>query len=183
MKFYKKINYVLIFLTFNGLVLAQSKEYDIYLYDSIKGMTLSVDDESLSLKALNFGKFLVEEDLEYEEQNLGSKNNLINRLLLQSEIDVVDAQWEDSIELLDGQKVKIRFLYAKEDTLNYNKTKKIALLYRLDIKGEEERVSNKSNSFNLAVMESSIIKIWIDEESRSMVKLNLMYNGILYTIK
>ena len=183
MKFYKKINYVLIFLTFNGLVLAQSKEYDIYLYDSIKGMTLSVDNESLSLKALNFGKFLVEEDLEYEEQNLSSKNNLINRLLLQSEIDVIDAQWEDSIELLDGQEVKIRFLYAKEDTLNYNKTKKIALLYRLDIKGEEERVSNKSNSFNLAVMESSIIKIWIDEESRSMVKLNLMYNGILYTIK
>jgi hypothetical protein len=183
MKFYKKINYVLIFLTFNGLVLAQSKEYDIYLYDSIKGMTLSVDDESLSLKALNFGKFLVEEDLEYEEQNLSSKNNLINRLLLQSEIDVVDAQWEDSIELLDGQKVKIRFLYAKEDTLNYNKTKKIALLYRLDIKGKEEKVSDKANSFNLAVMESSIIKIWIDEESRSMVKLNLMYNGILYTIK
>ena len=104
-------------------------------------------------------------------------------MLLQSEIDVIDAQWEDSIELLDGQEVKIRFLYAKEDTLNYNKTKKIALLYRLDIKGEEERVSNKSNSFNLAVMESSIIKIWIDEESRSMVKLNLMYNGILYTIK
>ena len=64
------------------------------------------------------------EDLEYEEQNLSSKNNLINRLLLRSEIDVVDAQWEDSIELLDGQKVKIRFLYAKEDTLNYNKTKK-----------------------------------------------------------
>ena len=169
-------------MTFNGLVLAQSKEYDIYLYDSIKGMTLSVDDESLSLKALNFGKFLVEEDLEYEEQNLSSKNNLINRLLLQSEIDVVDAQWEDSIELLDGQEVKIRFLYAKEDTLDYNKTKKIALLYRLDIKGQEE-VSDKSNSFNLAVMESSIIKIWIDEESRSMVKLNLMYNGILYTIK
>jgi hypothetical protein len=56
-------------------------------------------------------------------------------------------------------------------------------LYRLDIKGKEEKVSDKSNSFNLAVMESSIIKIWIDEESRSMVKLNLLYNGILYTIK
>ena len=183
MKFYKKINYVLIFLTFNGLVLAQSKEYDIYLYDSIKGMTLSVDDESLSLKALNFGKFLVEEDLEYEEQNLSSKNNLINRLLLQSEIDVIDAQWEDSIELLDGQEVKIRFLYAKEDTLDYNKTEKRALLYRLDIKSEEEKASDKSNPLNLAVMNSSIIKIWIDEESRSMLKLSLMYNGILYTIK
>ena len=146
-------------------------------------MTLSVDNESLSLKALNLGKFILGEDLKYEEQNLNSKNNLINRLLLQSEIDVVDTRWEDSIKLLDGQEIKIRFLYAKEDTLDYNKTKKIALLYRLDIKGEEERVSNKSNSFNLAVMESSIIKIWIDEESRSMVKLNLMYNGILYTIK
>jgi len=145
-------------------------------------MTLSVDNESLSLKALNLGKFILGEDLKYEEQNLNSKNNLINRLLLQSEIDVVDTRWEDSIKLLDGQEIKIRFLYAKEDTLDYNKTKKIALLYRLDIKGEE-KVSNKSNLFNLAVMESSIIKIWIDEESRSMVKLNLMYNGILYTIK
>jgi len=145
-------------------------------------MTLSVDNESLSLKALNLGKFILGEDLKYEEQNLNSKNNLINRLLLQSEIDVVDTRWEDSIELLDGQEIKIRFLYAKEDTLDYNKTKKIALLYRLDIKGEE-KVSDKSNLFNLAVMESSIIKIWIDEESRSMLKLNLMYNGILYTIK
>lgn len=182
MKLSQKINCFTVFLALNSLALTQSKDYDIYLYDSIKGMTLSVDNESLTLKALNLGKFILGEDLKYEEQNLNSKNNLINRLLLQSEIDVVDTQWEDSIELLDGQEIKIRFLYAKEDTLDYNKTKKIALLYRLDIKGEE-KVSNKSNLFNLAVMESSIIKIWIDEESRSMVKLNLMYNGILYTIK
>lgn len=182
MKLSQKINCFTVFLVLNSLALTQSKDYDIYLYDSIKGMTLSVDNESLSLKALNLGKFILGEDLKYEEQNLNSKNNLINRLLLQSEIDVVDTQWEDSIELLDGQEIKIRFLYAKEDTLDYNKTKKIALLYRLDIKGEE-KVSNKSNLFNLAVMESSIIKIWIDKESRSMVKLNLMYNGILYTIK
>ncbi|MDC1145484.1 hypothetical protein OAT31_01040 [Candidatus Marinimicrobia bacterium] len=182
MKLSQKINCFTVFLVLNSLAFTQSKDYDIYLYDSIKGMTLSVDNESLSLKALNLGKFILGEDLKYEEQNLNSKNNLINRLLLQSEIDVVDTQWEDSIELLDGQEIKIRFLYAKEDTLDYNKTKKIALLYRLDIKGEE-KVSNKSNLFNLAVMESSIIKIWIDKESRSMVKLNLMYNGILYTIK
>ena len=182
MKLSQKINCFTVFLVLNSLALTQSKDYDIYLYDSIKGMTLSVDNESLSLKALNLGKFILGEDLKYEEQNLNSKNNLINRLLLQSEIDVVDTRWEDSIELLDGQEIKIRFLYAKEDTLDYNKTKKIALLYRLDIKGEE-KVSDKSNLFNLAVMESSIIKIWIDEERRSMVKLNLMYNGILYTIK
>ena len=182
MKLSQKINCFTVFLVLNSLALTQSKDYDIYLYDSIKGMTLSVDNESLSLKALNLGKFILGEDLKYEEQNLNSKNNLINRLLLQSEIDVVDTRWEDSIKLLDGQEIKIRFLYAKEDTLDYNKTKKIALLYRLDIKGEE-KVSDKSNLFNLAVMESSIIKIWIDEESRSMVKLNLMYNGILYTIK
>ncbi len=182
MKLSQKINCFTVFLVLNSLALTQSKDYDIYLYDSIKGMTLSVDNESLSLKALNLGKFILGEDLKYEEQNLNSKNNLINRLLLQSEIDVVDTRWEDSIKLLDGQEIKIRFLYAKEDTLDYNKTKKIALLYRLDIKGEE-KVSNKSNLFNLAVMENSIIKIWIDKESRSMVKLNLMYNGILYTIK
>ena len=157
MKLSQKINCFTVFLVLNSLALTQSKDYDIYLYDSIKGMTLSVDNESLSLKALNLGKFILGEDLKYEEQNLNSKNNLINRLLLQSEIDVVDTRWEDSIKLLDGQEIKIRFLYAKEDTLDYNKTKKIALLYRLDIKGEE-KVSNKSNLFNLAVMESSIIK-------------------------
>ena len=103
--------------------------------------------------------------------------------MLNPEIDIVDAKWEDSVELLDGQEVKIRFLYAKEDTLDYNKTEKRALLYRLDIKSEEEKASDKSNPLNLAVMNSSIIKIWIDEESRSMLKLSLMYNGILYTIK
>jgi len=145
LKLSQKINCFTVFLVLNSLALTQSKDYDIYLYDSIKGMTLSVDNESLSLKALNLGKFILGEDLKYEEQNLNSKNNLINRLLLQSEIDVVDTRWEDSIK--------------------------------------EEKVSNKSNLFNLAVMESSIIKIWIDKESRSMVKLNLMYNGILYTIK
>jgi hypothetical protein len=135
------------------------------------------------VKTLNFGKFLIEDDLEFVDQNLERKKNLINRLLLNSEIDIVDAKWEDSVELLDGQEVEIRFLYAKEDTLDYNKTEKKALLYRLDIKSGEEKASDKSNPLNLAVMNSSIIKIWIDEESRSMLKLSLMYNGILYTIK
>ena len=146
-------------------------------------MTLSIDSTTLTVKTLNFGKFLIEDDLEFVDQNLERKKNLINRLLLNSEIDIVDAKWENSVELLDGQEVEIRFLYAKEDTLDYNKTEKRALLYRLDIKSEEEKASDKSNSLNLAVMNSSIIKIWIDEESRSMLKLSLMYNGILYTIK
>jgi hypothetical protein len=146
-------------------------------------MTLSIDSTTLTVKTLNFGKFLIEDDLEFVDQNLERKKNLINRLLLNSEIDIVDAKWEDSVELLDGQEVEIRFLYAKEDTLDYNKTEKRVLLYRLDIKSEEEKASDKSNPLNLAVMNSSIIKIWIDEESRSMLKLSLMYNGILYTIK
>ena len=146
-------------------------------------MRLSIDNESLSVKALNFGKFLLEEDLEYEEQTLDSENNLFNKLLLKSKIDIVDAKWEESIDLLDGQKVKIRFLYAEEDTLNINDNEKIALLYRLDIKSEEKKVSDIINSLNLAIIESSIIKIWVDEESSSLIKLSLMYNGIVYSIK
>ena len=146
-------------------------------------MRLSIDNESLSVKALNFGKFLLEEDLEYEEQTLDSENNLFNKLLLKSKIDIVDAKWEESIDLLDGQKVKIRFLYAEEDTLSINDNEKIALLYRLDIKSEEKKVSDTINSLNLAIIESSIIKIWIDEESSSLIKLSLMYNGIVYSIK
>ena len=146
-------------------------------------MRLSIDNESLSVKALNFGKFLLEEDLEYEDQTLDSENNLFNKLLLKSKIDIVDAKWEESIDLLDGQKVKIRFLYAEEDTLSINDNEKIALLYRLDIKSEEKRVSDTINSLNLAIIESSIIKIWIDEESSSLIKLSLMYNGIVYSIK
>ena len=183
MKYSKKINSLILFLAFSSLTIAQDKDYDIYLYDSIKGMTLSIDNESLSVKALNFGKFLLEEDLEYEEQTLDSENNLFNKLLLKSKIDIVDAQWEESIELLDGQKVKIRFLYAEEDTLSINNSEKVALLYRLDIKSEEKKVSDTINSLNLAIIKSSIIKIWVDEESSSLVKLNLMYNGIVYSIK
>ena len=87
------------------------------------------------------GKFLLEEDLEYEDQTLDSENNLFNKLLLKSKIDIVDARWEGSIDLLDDQKVKIRFLYAEEDTLSINGNEKIALLYRLDIKSEEKKVS------------------------------------------
>ena len=183
MKYSKTINSLILFLAFSSLTIAQDKDYDIYLYDSIKGMTLSIDNESLSVKALNFGKFLLEEDLEYEEQTLDSENNLFNKLLLKSKIDIVDAQWEESIELLDGQKVKIRFLYAEEDTLSINNSEKVALLYRLDIKSEEKKVSDTINSLNLAIIKSSIIKIWVDEESSSLVKLNLMYNGIVYSIK
>ena len=183
MKYSKTINSLILFLAFSSLTIAQDKDYDIYLYDSIKGMTLSIDNESLSVKALNFGKFLLEEDLEYEEQTLDGENNLFNKLLLKSKIDIVDAQWEESIELLDGQKVKIRFLYAEEDTLSINNSEKVALLYRLDIKSEEKKVSDTINSLNLAIIKSSIIKIWIDEESSSLVKLNLMYNGIVYSIK
>ena len=103
--------------------------------------------------------------------------------MLKSKIDIVDAKWEESIDLLDGQKVKIRFLYAEEDTLSINDDEKIALLYRLDIKSEEKKVSDTINSLNLAIIESSIIKIWIDEESSSLIKLSLMYNGIVYSIK
>ena len=183
MKYSKTINGLILFLAFSSLTISQDKDYDIYLYDSIKGMTLSIDNESLSVKALNFGKFLLEEDLEYEEQTLDSENNLFNKLLLKSKIDIVDAQWEESIELLDGQKVKIRFLYAEEDTLSINDNEKIASLYRLDIKSEEKKVSDTINSLNLAIIESSIIKIWIDEESSSLIKLSLMYNGIVYSIK
>lgn len=183
MKYSKTINGLILFLAFSSLTIAQDKDYDIYLYDSIKGMTLSIDNESLSVKALNFGKFLLEEDLEYEEQTLDSENNLFNKLLLKSKIDIVDARWEGSIDLLDDQKVKIRFLYAEEDTLSINDDEKIALLYRLDIKSEEKKVSDTINSLNLAIIESSIIKIWIDEESSSLIKLSLMYNGIVYSIK
>ena len=183
MKYSKTINSLILFLAFSSLTIAQDKDYDIYLYDSIKGMTLSIDNESLSVRALNFGKFLLEEDLEYEQQTLDSENNLFNKLLLKSKIDIVDAKWEESIDLLDDQKVKIRFLYAEEDTLSINDNEIIALLYRLDIKSEEKKVSDTINSLNLAIIESSIIKIWIDEESSSLIKLSLMYNGILYTIK
>jgi hypothetical protein len=183
LKYSKTINGLILFLAFSSLTISQDKDYDIYLYDSINGMRLSIDNESLSVKALNFGKFLLEEDLEYEEQTLDSENNLFNKLLLKSKIDIVDAQWEESIDLLDDQKVKIRFLYAEEDTLSINDDEKIALLYRLDIKSEEKKVSDTINSLNLAIIESSIIKIWIDEESSSLIKLSLMYNGIVYSIK
>ena len=77
LKFTHKINYLLIFLTINGLTVAQSKQYDIYLYDSIKGMTLSIDSTTLTVKTLNFGKFLIEDDLEFVDQNLERKKNLI----------------------------------------------------------------------------------------------------------
>ncbi|MDA7641420.1 hypothetical protein N9360_00790 [Candidatus Marinimicrobia bacterium] len=183
MKSFKKISFIIIFLTLHCVVFTQSKKYDIYLYDTLKGMTLSVDNSSFAINALSFGKLLLEEDLEYKEQSFEVENSLINRILLQPKINIVDAQWEDSVKLLDGQVAEIRFLYAKEDTLGINNDKKAYLLYRLDIKSEDKEISKNENIVNKALIKSSIIKIWVDKKTKSMVKFSLMYNGVLYTIK
>ena len=102
--------------------------------------------------------------------------------MLQPKINIVDAQWEDSVKLLDGQVAEIRFLYAIEDTLGINNDKKAYLLYRLDIKSEDKEISKNENIVNKALIKSSIIKIWIDKKTKSMVKFSLMYNGVLYSI-
>ena len=179
-----KLVYLFVFLAFHGLVIAQSKEYRIYIYDTIEGMVLKIDNNSLSVKSVNFGKFLLKEPLNYKKQSFEKENNLINTLLLQSHVDISDGEWKDSVELIDGVLVKIRFLYAKKDTLDQEKPEQETLLYRLDIQKHiaKEGVDD-INPINLALIESSVRKIWIDEDDRSIVKLSLMYNGILYTIK
>ena len=105
-----KLVYLFVFLAFHGLVIAQSKEYRIYIYDTIEGMVLKIDNNSLSVKSVNFGKFLLKEPLNYKKQSFEKENNLINTLLLQSHVDISDGEWKDSVELIDGVLVKIRFL-------------------------------------------------------------------------
>ena len=167
------------FLLFHSILLSKNKTYNIYAYDTLKTFTLTVKDDAIVVEPIGVGSFLLKESIEYKNQVDG--DNLILQLLSNEKITIVDTVWEKEISLLDSTKVDVRFLFSEEEEMTVNNKKIIALLYRMDIKNQDKEF-DQTNMINKALINSSIRKVWIDKNSESVVKINIMYNRISYII-
>ena len=160
-------------------MLSKNKTYNIYAYDTLKTFTLTVKDDVILVEPIGVGSFLLKESIEYKNQVGG--DNLIIRLLSSEKMTIVDTVWEKEISLLDSTKVDVRFLLSEEEEITVNNEKIIALLYRMDIKNQDKEL-DQTNMINKALINSSIRKVWVDKNSESVVKINIMYNRISYII-
>lgn len=160
-------------------MLSKNKTYNIYAYDTLKTFTLTVKDDAIVVEPIGVGSFLLKESIEYKNQVDG--DNLILQLLSNEKITIVDTVWEKEISLLDSTKVDVRFLFSEEEEMTVNNKKVIALLYRMDIKNQDKEF-DQTNMINKALINSSIRKVWIDKNSESVIKINIMYNRISYII-
>jgi len=138
-----------------------------------------VKDDVILVEPIGVGSFLLKESIEYKNQVGG--DNLIIRLLSSEKMTIVDTVWEKEISLLDSTKVDVRFLLSEEEEITVNNEKIIALLYRMDIKNQDKEL-DQTNMINKALINSSIRKVWVDKNSESVVKINIMYNRISYII-
>jgi len=169
----------LFFILFHSILLSKNKTYNIYAYDTLKTFTLTVKDDVILVEPIGVGSFLLKESIEYKNQVDG--DNLIIRLLSSEKMTIVDTVWEKEISLLDSTKVDVRFLLSEEEEITVNNEKIIALLYRMDIKNQDKEL-DQTNMINKALINSSIRKVWVDKNSESVVKINIMYNRISYII-
>ncbi len=167
------------FILFHSILLSKNKTYNIYAYDTLKTFTLTVKDDVILVEPIGVGSFLLKESIEYKNQVDG--DNLIIRLLSSEKMTIVDTVWEKEISLLDSTKVDVRFLLSEEEEITVNNEKIIALLYRMDIKNQDKEL-DQTNMINKALINSSIRKVWVDKNSESVVKINIMYNRISYII-
>ena len=167
------------FLLFHSILLSKNKTYNIYAYDTLKTFTLTVKDDAIVVEPIGVGSFLLKESIEYKNQVDG--DNLILQLLSNEKITIVDTVWEKEISLLDSTTVDVRFLISEEEEMTVNNKKVSALIYRMDIKNQDKEF-DQTNMINKALINSSIRKVWIDKNSESVVKINIMYNRISYII-
>ena len=72
-------------------------------------------------------------------------------------------------------------LLSEEEEIVINNKTTIALLYRMDIKNQDKEL-DQTNMINRALINSSIRKVWVDKNSGSVIKINIMYNRISYII-
>ena len=105
----------------------------------------------------------------------------VAQALSSEKITIVDTVWEKEISLLDSTTVDVRFLLSEEEEITINNKTIVALLYRMDIKNQDKEL-DQTNMINKALINSSIRKVWIDKNSESVIKINIMYNRISYII-
>ena len=174
-----KYTVFLFVILFHSILLSKNKTYNIYAYDTLKTFTLTIKDDAIVIEPIGVGSFLLKESIEYKNEVGG--DNLILQLLSNEKMAIVDTVWEKEISLLDSTKVDIRFLLSEEEEIAINNKTTIALLYRMDIKNQDKEL-DQTNMINKALINSSIRKVWVDKNSGSVIKINIMYNRISYII-
>ena len=112
----------LFYLSLNSIIFANNKQYDIYIYDTFKGFTITVEEDEVSIDPINFGVFLLKETLTYKNQ-LFNDDNLIIQLLSDKKIEPLDTVWIKNTSILDGVVVDVRFLFSDEEEILSNDKK------------------------------------------------------------
>ena len=161
-------------------MVGKTDQYDVYAYDTLKMFTLTIQEDEITIQPVGIGSFFLKEDISYKNQDMGPEN-LIVELLSGNPIDIVDTVWEKDLAVLDSSTVNLRFLFAEEDTVSFDDKEVSALLYRMDIKNQDKEL-DQTNMINKALINSSIRKVWVDKNSGSVIKINIMYNRISYII-
>ena len=75
-------------------------------------ISIEIGSKNIVIKPAGFGTSILEEKLEYNNQEL-SDNNLLYTLLIKNIIPATEDEWIDSFFLLDSLAVKARFLFSE----------------------------------------------------------------------
>ena len=159
----------------NKIEYAVSFEYwlneDFKIFSVNNVVMLEIEDDTISLSSNSwFGETILDEDIEYENQSFLEKN-IFNIVFLEKVVSEEDS-WIEGYHLLNGKKIKVRYLFsAEEGGLR---------LYRMDIK--ELNKDRDNNKINNVILDNDIITIWTDL-NKEIKKIALMYKNATYVIK
>ena len=148
-----------------------SEDFKLFTLKDI--LNIEIEDDTIEISAKGwFGEVLLNEDIEYENQNLTS-NNLIASILTFKEIPEEDV-WIDEYVLLDEEVVSVRYLFSEESN--------DLRLYRLDIKQRNIDSNDTDNTINDVILNNDIIMIWTDL-NKNIIKVGFVYNSLTYIIE
>ena len=178
-----KTIYILAFLCCQLLAndkINSSVSFEYWISEDFKLFTLKdvlnieIEDDTIEISAKGwFGEVLLNEGIEYENQNLTS-NNLIASILTFKEIQEEDV-WIDEYVLLDEEVVSVRYLFSEESN--------DLRLYRLDIKQKDiDSNDDTDNKINDVILNNDVIMIWTDL-NKNIIKVGFVYNSLTYVME
>ena len=146
-----------------------NEDLKIFSVDNV--LILKIEDSTINLSSNNwFGETLLDEDIKYENQSF-LENNILNIILLGKTVTEEDS-WIEGYNLLNDKKIKVRYLFSKEeDDLR---------LYRMDIRALNK--DNDDNKINDVILDNDIIMVWSNLD-RKIKKISLRYNSVTYVLK
>lgn len=149
-----------------------SEDFKLFSLEDV--LSIEIEDGVIEISAKDwFGEILLNEDIEYKDQNLTS-NNLIASILKFEKITEEDI-WLDKYVLLDEKVVSVRYLFSEESGG--------LRLYRLDIKQENNDSNDDTdNTINDVILNNDVIMIWADLDNNIM-KVGFVYNSLTYVIE